>query len=106
MKRAGGYVNKEALSMLADLSPHWQDVAEDIACIEKYLGEASQDLLYDLMGRIVQDDNTYTHKWKKGDFVIWDNRSSLHKANYGYNPADPKELRKVYRALIRGERPY
>lgn len=61
--------------------------------------EASQDLLYELMDHVVQDDNTYTHKWRPGDFVIWDNRSSLHKANLDF---DPTQHRLLYRMCVEG----
>ena len=63
--------------------------------------EATQDLLYDLMERVVQDDNTYTHKWRQGDFVIWDNRSSLHKANLDF---DHSQHRLLYRMCVKGEK--
>ena len=29
---------------------------------------------------MVQPTADYTHKWRKGDIVIWDNRCSYHKA--------------------------
>lgn len=63
--------------------------------------EASQDLLYDLMDRLVQDDTTYTHKWRMGDHVIWDNRSSLHKANSDF---DHTQRRLFYRMCVEGEK--
>jgi alpha-ketoglutarate-dependent taurine dioxygenase len=33
---------------------------------------------------MIQPDATYTHKWRKGDIVIWDNRCSYHKAAGDY----------------------
>lgn len=39
LRRAARYVNKEALAVLAQQSPHWQDVEEDIRAVEEYLGE-------------------------------------------------------------------
>ena len=39
LRRAGRFVNKESLSLLAELSPHWQDVLSDVGFIEAYLGE-------------------------------------------------------------------
>ncbi len=39
LRRAMRYVNREALAVLAQQSPHWQDVQEDIRHIEEYLGE-------------------------------------------------------------------
>src|SRR3989344_2318918 len=39
LRRAGRFVNKESLSLLAELSPHWQDVLSDVGFIVAYLGE-------------------------------------------------------------------
>ncbi|MFL2688380.1 MAG: TauD/TfdA dioxygenase family protein [Alphaproteobacteria bacterium] len=40
----------------------------------------------------------YRHKWRKGDMVIWDNRSVLHQATSDYD-----EERFLYRVMIQGE---
>ena len=48
----------------------------------------------------------YNHNWVLGDMLIWDNRSALHKANYDYDPLDTTQERKMYRMLIKGERPH
>ncbi len=37
-----------------------------------------------------------------GDFVIWDNRSVIHKANPDYNM---NERRYLYRLMLKGETP-
>lgn len=63
--------------------------------------EASQVLLDDLVGRLLQPEFIYSHKWRKGDMFLWDNRSSLHKASFDYDPA---QHRKHYRVHIKGER--
>jgi len=63
--------------------------------------EDSQDLLAELMKQIVQPDNTYTHKWRQGDFVIWDNRSSLHKAGVDF---DKSQHRLLYRMCVQGDK--
>ena len=39
---------------------------------------------------------------RKGDMVIWDNRSVLHQATTDY---DMDEYRSVYRVLLAGEPP-
>lgn len=31
-----------------------------------------------------QEKFVYTHKWEKGMFIMWDNRSVLHKATGGF----------------------
>ena len=65
--------------------------------------EASQDLLYDLLDRAVRPEFVYTHLWRKGDLLIWDNRSSLHKAGSDF---DPNQHRLLYRLIVKGERPH
>jgi taurine dioxygenase len=45
-------------------------------------------LLLDLHQWQTRDEFQYTHKWQENMFVIWDNRSVLHKANGGYDGYD------------------
>ena len=78
----------------------------DPARVEHILGmdpEASQDLLHDLIGKVVRPEFTYRHEWRVGDLLIFDNRASLHRANYNY---DWNQHRLMYHAMIAGERPY
>ena len=44
----------------------------------------SRSLLDELLARTVADENVYTHAWKPGDLVIWDNRCILHRGT-GYD---------------------
>jgi taurine dioxygenase len=62
----------------------------------------SQDLLDDLVSRAVRPEFVYTHKWRLGDMLIWDNRSSLHKAHFDF---DPHQYRTLYRVIVKGELP-
>ena len=64
--------------------------------------EASQELLDDLLQRVLQPEFLYTHPWRRGDMLIWDNRSAVHKANYDY---DMTQRRLLYRVIVQGERP-
>ena len=64
--------------------------------------EETQDLFDELLARVIQPDNTHTHKWQLGDMLIWDNRSALHKANDDF---DPSQLRLFYRLTMLGEKP-
>ena len=41
-------------------------------------------------------------QWRYGDFVLWDNRSVIHKANPDY---DMSERRYLYRLMLEGETP-
>ena len=64
--------------------------------------EESQALLKDLLERSVRPEFIYSHKWRKGDMLIWDNRAAMHRASFDY---DPSEYRLLYRVLVRGEVP-
>lgn len=68
--------------------------------------DESQALLDRLLIHALKPEFIYTHHWRRGDMLIWDNRSALHKAEYDYDPMDPTQHRLLYRMLIRGERPY
>jgi taurine dioxygenase len=45
----------------------------------------------------------YTHKWKDGDFVFWDNACLNHMAGGGYEYPD---TRRMHRTTIAGDRPF
>jgi len=45
----------------------------------------------------------YTHKWRDGDLVLWDNASLNHMAGGGYHYPD---TRRMHRATVVGGRPF
>lgn len=60
------------------------------------VGMAEEDafaLLLELHEWQTREAFQYTHKWAENMFVIWDNRSVLHKANGGYDGYDRELLR-------------
>jgi taurine dioxygenase len=59
-------------------------------------------LIDDLMRHATQKKYEYRHKWRHGDWVIWDNRSVMHQANPDY---DMNERRYLYRLMLKGEVP-
>ena len=65
--------------------------------------EETQDFLQDLTDRITQPQFCYSHEYKPGDLLIIDDRASLHKAGFDY---DHSQHRRLYRMLVRGDRPY
>jgi taurine dioxygenase len=67
--------------------------------------EDSQALLDELLDKAVRPEFVYHHRWRLGDMLIWDNRASMHKANYDFDPNDPTQNRLMYRILVKGERP-
>jgi alpha-ketoglutarate-dependent 2,4-dichlorophenoxyacetate dioxygenase len=50
-------------------------------------------LLRDLMEHATQPRFVYSHQWRLGDFVIWDNRTTMHRAT----PFDDKKYRRELR---------
>jgi taurine dioxygenase len=64
--------------------------------------EQALDLVAELMTHATQKKYEYRHQWRYGDFVIWDNRSVIHKANPDY---DMNERRYLYRLMLKGETP-
>lgn len=59
-------------------------------------------LLDELLAHATAPRFEYRHKWEPGDFVMWDNRCLLHKANGDY---DMNELRYLYRVMLKGSVP-
>ena len=59
-------------------------------------------LVEDLMRHATQKKYEYRHKWRHGDWVLWDNRSLMHQANPDY---DMSERRYLYRLMLQGEAP-
>ena len=64
--------------------------------------EAALALIADLMRHATQKKYEYRHKWRPGDWVLWDNRSVMHQANPDY---DMNERRYLYRLMLKGEVP-
>jgi alpha-ketoglutarate-dependent 2,4-dichlorophenoxyacetate dioxygenase len=48
-----------------------------------------------------QREFTYAHTWRAGDLVIWDNRSTMHRAR----PFPHTEPRDVRRTTLMGDAP-
>ena len=56
-------------------------------------------LIDELMRHATQKKYEYRHKWRRGDWVMWDNRSVMHQANPDY---DMSERRYLYRLMLKG----
>ena len=71
--------------------------------IEGMTATASQALMQNLLDRTITPENTYTHKWCKGDLMIMDNRATMHRAHGDYDRSQDREL---WRLIVQGDRPY
>jgi taurine dioxygenase len=58
----------------------------------------STELLDALWGHIDGPDLRYQHKWRVGDLLLWDNRSTMHRRD----PFDEKARRIMHRTQIKG----
>lgn len=62
----------------------------------------SRRLIKELMAFAEQPQFVYVHEWTPGDMLIWDNRSSVHKA-MPFDEANAR--RRMHRTTVRGDRP-
>lgn len=63
----------------------------------------SAPLITSLQAFSIQQSFVYTHRWRVGDLVIWDNRSCIHCAT-AYDEVNSRRL--MYRTTIEGDEPF
>jgi taurine dioxygenase len=61
-------------------------------------------LLYQLLDFATQPHRTYTHHWKVGDLVMWDNRCLQHRGMRDFDMS--KHPRVLHRTVLKGTKPY
>jgi taurine dioxygenase len=59
----------------------------------------SQKLLSELYRHIIKPEFIYTHSWRPGDLLMWDNAAVQHKATFDY---DLPLRRLMHRTTVRG----
>ena len=52
-------------------------------------------LLRDLIEHATRPELVYRHSWRDGDFVIWDNRATMHRARPFEDTVHRREMRRV-----------
>jgi alpha-ketoglutarate-dependent taurine dioxygenase len=57
----------------------------------------SEALLDELWAHATRPENVWTHGWRAGDVVLWDNRSTMHRRD----PFDPTARRIMHRTQIK-----
>ena len=67
------------------------------AHIEGMDDAAAQELLGEMLEHSIQPQFRYSHEWRRGDVLIWDNPQALHMVSHDY-PAD--EHRLIHRTLV------
>jgi alpha-ketoglutarate-dependent 2,4-dichlorophenoxyacetate dioxygenase len=58
-------------------------------------------LLRDLTEHATQPQFVYVHRWRPGDFVMWDNRRTMHRVRR-YDESQPRDMR---RTTVAGDAP-
>jgi len=61
-------------------------------------------LLDELLEHATQPQFVYTHQWRRGDVVMWDNRCLLHRALANYEMG--KHKRVLNRTVVKGTVPF
>jgi taurine dioxygenase len=64
--------------------------------------DEGRQLIEDLNAAIIDPERVYTHRWRPGDLVVWDNRCMLHKAELYDVANEPRVMR---RCTVVGEVP-
>jgi taurine dioxygenase len=59
----------------------------------------SEALLDELWAHVTRDEYCYKHRWRIGDVLIWDNRTTLHRRD----PFDAAARRLMHRTQVRGK---
>lgn len=63
----------------------------------------SQAFLARLIAHATSEPFVYRHRWRKGDFILWDNRAIMHKAT-PYD--DVAYRRRMHRTMTAGDVPF
>ena len=72
---------------------------DDVEGLDREAGDALLDRLH---AHADQPAFQYSHRWRLGDVLMWDNRAVLHQATFDFDPA---ERRYLHRILLKGDRP-
>ncbi len=68
-----------------------------IIAVEGMRQQEAENLVQELYAWQIREEFQYRHQWQENMFVIWDNRSVLHRANGGYDGYD----RVLHRTTVR-----
>jgi taurine dioxygenase len=71
-------------------------------CVNGCTPEESETLLDALWAHATEDRFGYTHAWREGDVVLWDNRCTIHRRG----PFSPSARRVMHATQVKGHRPF
>lgn len=64
--------------------------------------DESREYLSDLLDRMIKPEIVYTHKWRKRDLLVFDDRATMHRAHGDY---DRSQSRVLWRIIVEGDEP-
>ena len=70
-------------------------IASHIGAIEGMADEEAEALLAELIAHATQRQFVYTHRWRAGDLVMWDNRCTMHRGTEYEDTRWPRDLRRA-----------
>ena len=70
--------------------------------VEGEAPEAGTELLRELMAHCLDESRVYTHEWREGDCLIWDNEATLHRAVPGVS-GERRHLARTVIASLHGD---
>jgi alpha-ketoglutarate-dependent 2,4-dichlorophenoxyacetate dioxygenase len=70
-------------------------VASHIGKIEGMPDEATEALVAELIAHATQRQFIYTHRWRVGDLVMWDNRCTMHRGTEYDDTRWPRDLQRA-----------
>jgi alpha-ketoglutarate-dependent 2,4-dichlorophenoxyacetate dioxygenase len=77
-------------------------LAAHAGTVEGWTIPEARMFLRDLMEHATQREFVYSHQWRVGDLVMWDNRQTMHRAR---RFDDRNEIRDVRRTTLAGDGP-
>jgi taurine dioxygenase len=64
--------------------------------------DETREYLTGLLDRMIKPEIIYTHNWRKGDVLVFDDRATLHRAHGDY---DRSQSRVLWRIIVEGDEP-
>ncbi len=70
-------------------------VASHIGRIEGMADADAEALVAELIAHATQRQFVYTHRWRVGDLVMWDNRCTMHRGTEYEDTRWPRDLQRA-----------
>jgi len=70
-------------------------IASHIGAIEGMTDAETEALLAELIAHATQRQFVYTHRWRVGDLVMWDNRCTMHRGTEYEDTRWPRDLQRA-----------